>query len=63
MLANERKNPDVLCPFYERECPHGEETARLCWLRMTCPEQGPVDFDEYRVECFIADWMFRCGPV
>lgn len=62
MIESKPKNADVLCPFYERECPQGEATARLCWRRMNCPEQAKVDFDDYRVECAIADWMFRCGP-
>lgn len=52
-----KKIPDVLCPFFERECPLGEECARLCWRRMNSPDDALVDYEEFEVECFIVEWM------
>ncbi len=56
-----KKIPDTLCPFLERECPQGEETARICWQRMNTEDEASGDKGAHNVDCLIADWMFSRG--
>jgi hypothetical protein len=58
---NERKIPEVLCPFYERECPLGERTALICWRRMRSDDAVFPDYEEFEADCEIARWMFSAG--
>ena len=58
----QRKIPDVLCPFYERECPLGERTALICWRRMRSEDAVSLDYEEFEVNCEIARWLFLPGP-
>jgi hypothetical protein len=55
-MANhkERKIPDVLCPFLERECPYGEETALRCWRLRESEEEVSVSLDDFWLSCSIA---------
>ena len=55
---HERKIPDVLCPFFERECPRGVGIARICWRRFNSPDHISDDYEEFEANCKIANWMF-----
>lgn len=61
MKDKQQKIPRILCPFFERECPLGEDTARICWRRMSSQEEMSVDYEEYEVNCLVSEWMFNSG--
>ncbi|MFQ5769154.1 MAG: hypothetical protein ACE5HX_01360 [bacterium] len=62
MLKDKQKRvPNVLSPFLERECPEGEEAARFCWRLMNSEEGETVGCGDFWVDCRIATRMFSLG--
>lgn len=53
--------PEVLCPFLERECPRGENTARFCHRLLGADIDLIDDFGRFWVDCFLAARMFSTG--
>ncbi|MFQ5706526.1 MAG: hypothetical protein ACE5HO_03705 [bacterium] len=62
MLNEKTEKTAVLCPFLERECPQGEDTALFCHQLLSAEDAETLGFDADKwVDCFLALRMFATG--
>ena len=52
--------PSLLCPFMERECPNGDDTALFCRRALNSDEDDP-EFANLWFTCDVALRMFSQG--